>query len=231
MKILLLLGVGLLLGAVTASGQQPNCSQIDVGFCASIPECGSRAIQWRGSCNNYPPDLEWRCVWTNCAPPYTPTEYGDWVPCTCSGSGCDCLLSGTQITLADGSTKSVESIQVGDQVLGFDEKSKSMKPAVVTATHAPFETDHYYILNGTIRMTEAHPVLSGGKWVAVADLRIGDPVTGSRGNVQRIFSMEEVHDGAPTYNFQVSGGTYVAGGIVVHNKENCEHFQQWPDPN
>jgi hypothetical protein len=32
------------------------------------------------------------------------------------------------------------------------------------------------------------------------------------------------------YNFQVAAGTYVAGGIVVHNKPNCTQFIQYcPD--
>jgi intein/homing endonuclease len=104
-----------------------------------------------------------------------------------------------------------------------------MKPAVVVATHAPFQTDHFFIINRQLRLTAAHPVLAGGKWVAVGDLKVGDHVTDSRGFVQPILSIEEVDDIAPTYNFQVSGGTYVAGGIVVHNKENCSHFMQYPN--
>jgi intein/homing endonuclease len=104
-----------------------------------------------------------------------------------------------------------------------------MKSAVVVAVHAPFETERYYVINGNIRITETHPVLSRGGWVDVGDLEVGDPLTDSRGHAQTIFSIKEVDETARTYNFQVSGGTYVAGGIVVHNKENCEHFMQYPN--
>jgi hypothetical protein len=223
--------MGALLLVTSGASAVPNCSQINSSFCAPIPECPNKEIIWRGSCSNNPPDREWQCHWKNCTS--GPSDlYSDWVPCSCpgqGGEGCDCLLAGTPITLADGTTKPVEAIQVGDRVLGYDEASKSMKAAVVVATHIPFETDHFYIINRKIRMTEAHPVLAGGKWVAVADLKVGDHLTDSRGLVQPILSIEEVDDVAPTYNFQVSGGTYVAGGIVVHNKENCEHFQQYPN--
>ena len=62
-------------------------------------------------------------------------------------------------------------------------------------------------------------------------MKVGDSLTNSRGHLETIVSIEEINDSAPTYNFQVSTGMYVAGGIIVHNKENCEHFMQYPDPN
>ena len=209
---------------------QPLCFQVvDADdWCAPIYGC-SRALEWRGSCENNPPDREYRCRWDGqeCE---GGTQWSVWAACDCATSGgCDCLLAGTPITLADGTTKPVEAIQVGDRVLGFDESTRSMKPAKVVAVHAPFETDHYFIINGKIRMTEAHPVLSRGKWVLVGELKVGDALTDSKGHTQVILSMEEVDEIAPTYNFQVSGGTYVAGGIVVHNKENCEHFMLYPE--
>jgi pretoxin HINT domain-containing protein len=213
----------------------PPCSQIDASFCFPDPNCEWKEIEWSGSCTNNPPDRQWRCVWHDCSGEgYEPTEYGEWTPCCPGGQGvqqCDCLLAGTLITLADGSTKPVETIAIGDVVLSFDESSKTMKPAAVVATHAPFETNHYRILNGNLRLTEAHPVLMNGRWVNAGDVKVGDALTDLRGHAVRIISIEEVNDSAPTYNFQVSTGTYVAGGIVVHNKENCEHFMQYPSPN
>jgi len=205
----------------------PPCSQINDSFC-NLGNCTGKTIEWQGSCSNNPPDREWRCKWTGCPG----TQWSPWTPC-CDGSPgvehCDCLLAGTAITLADGSTKRVEEIAVGDLLLSFDQVSKTMKPGRVVSTHAPFETDHYYIINGNIRLTGAHPVLTGGRWVEADQLKIGDGLTNARGKTQLVVSIEEVNDSAPTYNFKVSSGTYVAGGIVVHNKENCEHFQQYPN--
>lgn len=213
----------------------PPCSQVDESFCFLDPSCDSKVIEWRGSCTNNPPDREWRCIWYGCEnPPFTDPEYGEWLPCCPGGQGvqqCDCLLAGTRITLADGSSKPAEDISVGDLLLSYDQNSKTMKPARVVSTHAPFETDHYYIINGKIRMTGGHPVLTEGKWLEADQLRIGDALTDAKGKEELVFSIEEVNDSAPTYNFQVSSGTYVAEGIVVHNKENCEHFMQYPNPN
>ena len=229
MRMLSLLLLALLFVTGNASAQ-PRCAQVvdPNTFCSELSGCTTRTIEWRGSCENNPPNREYRCKWTDCGE--EEDQFSIWAPCSCATSGgCDCLLAGTPITLADGTTKPVEAIQVGDRVLGFDESTKSMKPAKVVAVHAPFETDHYFIINGKIRMTEAHPVLSRGRWVVVGELKVGDALTDSEGHTQAILSIEDVDEIAPTYNFQVSGGTYVAGGIVVHNKENCEHFMLYPE--
>jgi len=62
-------------------------------------------------------------------------------------------------------------------------------------------------------------VLSGGKWVAVANLQVGNALTSSTGSGQTVFSIERVDENVRTYTFQVTGGTYVAGGIVVHKSQ------------
>jgi hypothetical protein len=61
-------------------------------------------------------------------------------------------------------------------------------------------------------------VLSRGKWVLVENLKTGDVVTGQDGLDTPIFAKRRVDTKATVYNFQASGGTYVAHGIVVHNK-------------
>ena len=230
--------VGLLLVVVLAFMASnaiavPNCSQVNSSdFCFTEPSCAPPVIEWRGTCENL--DRQWRCVWVNCSAPFSPTEYGPWTDCNCEGEGggegCDCLLRGTPITLADGTAKPVEAIRVSDQVLGYDVSARSMKPALVTAVYPPFAADHYFVINGRIRTTEAHPVLSNGTWMAVGELHVGDALTSASGAQIAIFSIERVDESVATYNFQVSTGTYVAGGIVVHNKDICQNFEQFPEP-
>jgi intein/homing endonuclease len=137
-------------------------------------------------------------------------------------------LRGTPITLADRTTKSVEAIQEGDLVLGFDEATHSMRPVKVVAIYPPLSADHYYVINGSIRLTGTHPVLSRDRWFSASDLKIGDILINAHGLAAPIFSIERVDEPVTTYNFQVKGGTYVAGGIVVHNKDNCQQFIQYP---
>jgi intein/homing endonuclease len=99
----------------------------------------------------------------------------------------------------------------------------------VVAVHSPFEADSYYIINGTIRVTHTHPFLSHGRWVGAQDLKLGDRVTGD-GSEATIYSIEKVNEPAMAYNFEVTTGTYLAAGLVVHNKEWCLNYKQYPSP-
>ncbi len=88
----------------------------------------------------------------------------------------------------------------------------------------------YYEINGRIRCTATHPVLSRGKWVAVGCLKVGDVLTGADGRAVTVFAVTRVDMPAPVFNFHVSTGTYVAGGVIVHNKENCQQYIQYCIP-
>lgn len=220
-----LMVLGLMVMLTLLSGDAvaaPQCSQIDSDFCYPCPP-GTATIEFRGSCANE--DREWRCYWT-----CQGGIYSAWIPCNCpsQGGGCDCLLAGTPITLADGTTKPVESIQVGDEVLSLDEATGEMKAAKVVVVHRPFVTDRYYVINGALRVTETHPFLSNGRWVGANNLKVGDVVRGD-GSSSTIYSIRLVEEEALAYNFQVATGTYLAAGMIVHNKEICEHFMQYPN--
>jgi hypothetical protein len=94
-----------------------------------------------------------------------------------------------------------------------------MNAAEVAAVHTPAVVDHYFVINGGIRITATQPVLSRGKWVLVEDLKIGDVLTSQNGLDTPIFAKRQVDAEVTVYNLDVSGGTYVAHGIVVHNKD------------
>jgi hypothetical protein len=98
------------------------------------------------------------------------------------------------------------------------------------ASHLPFLADSYYIINGKIRVTHTHPFLSDGRWVGAENLKVGDHVAGD-GSEETIYSIERVDEPGMAYNFQVTTSTYVAAGLVVHNKEDCLIFKQYPWPN
>jgi hypothetical protein len=204
----------------------PNCDQvIPPLLCGYKQDCTS-VIEWRGACAGEIP-REWRCHWTG---PYCEEEFGDWQPCSCWQPGCDCLPAGTPITLADGTTKPVEKIQVGDRVLSYDQLAAGMTSAEVVAVHAPYAAAHYFVVNEKVSMTENHPVLVGGEWVAAGQLKVGDMLTRAGGDQESIFSIRRVDEAVTVFNFQVSLGTYVAGGFIMHNKEDCEDYIQLPRP-
>jgi len=45
-----------------------------------------------------------------------------------------------------------------------------------------------------------------------------------------VASVERIEETVQVYNFQVNVGTYVADGVVVHNKEDCEDYEQYCPP-
>jgi hypothetical protein len=137
------------------------------------------------------------------------------------------LLEGTPITLANGRDKPVEMIRKGDQVLAYDESSGTMRASEVVSVHAPYDVDHYFVINEEIRATENHPMLSDGRWVAAGQLRIGDWLTGPDNQDILVTSVRQVEGKARVFNFQVAAGTYVADGVIVHNKEDCEQYVQY----
>ena len=206
----------------------PNCNQINNSWCDLWETEGCYSyIEFKNTCDE---ELrEWRCNQPS-DPPDCEAKVSDWAWCWCEGDHppCDCLLEGTPITLADGSTKPVEKIRKGDRVRAYDEFTAMMNSSEVVSVHAPYVVSHYFIINEKIRITEHHPVLSSGIWVSVGQLKVGDALAGADGSDARVFSIRRVDETATAHNFQVAGGTYVAHGIIVHNKEDCKDYEPTP---
>jgi len=138
-------------------------------------------------------------------------------PCSCATG---CFLAGTQITMADGTTKPIEQIAVGDVVLAYDKATGEMKPDPVKRLHEPFTADSYLLVNGRLRITPTQPVFSDGRWLDMGDLRVGDTLTAANGSAVKIESLEVVEGPVTVYNFDVNPfETFVADGFIVHRKQ------------
>jgi hypothetical protein len=93
------------------------------------------------------------------------------------GGGAGCFVAGTPVTMADGSTRPIESIRDGDLVLAYD--TKSGKPEVSKVTRTVVH-DHWkeradtVLINGTLRATVNHPFFANGKWRRADQLKVGD---------------------------------------------------------
>jgi hypothetical protein len=70
-------------------------------------------------------------------------------------------------------------------------------------------------------------VLSGGVWTTVGALHVGDWLTAADGHAVPVYSLRGMTEVTTVYNFQVEGGTYVADGVVVHNKDECLQYIQY----
>jgi hypothetical protein len=93
------------------------------------------------------------------------------------GGGGGCFVAGTPVTMADGSTRPIESVRAGDLVLTYDTRAK--QPAVSEVTQAVIH-DHWkeraatVLINGTLRATVNHPFFVNGHWQRADQLKVGD---------------------------------------------------------
>ena len=226
-KRLLVLCLGGILTALlaTTAWAVPPCSYIGYDDCNStclfFGEGGCSSWSF-GACQS-----QSRTYTYVCNSGYT---FGGWCSgCTSGGGGC--FLAGTQITMADGSTKAIETIQVGDLVLAYDQANGQLKPDKVVGVHDPVVEDHYLVVNGNLRLTPTHPVLSNGQFTLIGQLQLGDSLTAADGSAVTIASIERVDAPVTVYNFAVNPyATYIANGIIVHNRKPDIEDPPPPEP-
>lgn len=119
---------------------------------------------------------------------------------------------------ADGQSKPIESLKIGDSVKAYDVKTGQIVDNKVTQIYV-HEADNYLIINGKIKVTKTHPFYSNGKWVEIGKMMVGDKLTDFRGQPVNIDSIQEINENVKVYNLEISpDNTYIADGIVVHNK-------------
>jgi Ca2+-binding RTX toxin-like protein len=137
----------------------------------------------------------------------------------------NCFVAGTRILLADGTSKNIEDIRIGDHVFAFDEGDPfgPLAEDVVVRTfrsHAPVT-----VKVGSLRGTPNHPVLSGrGIFRALGEIASeGSGFVDSGGSLLSINDIDELSEDVEVFNFQTRRyNTYVAEGIRVHNQ--CLHL-------
>ncbi|MFY0563436.1 MopE-related protein [Archangium lansingense] len=161
-------------------------------------------------------------------------ECGNWEDDDCDGQvdeGCPspCFVAGTAITLADGSTKPIEDMVIGDQVLAYDVEARQVVPAPVTQTFVHENSSGILLINGRVQATANHPFYANGRWVRADELEIGDELVMlnvsdgadlASTHPVRVTSLLMQPQHETTYNLEVdTHHDYFAEGILVHNKE------------
>lgn len=134
--------------------------------------------------------------------------------CDFPGGG-GCFLGAVLITTPDGDVP-IPQLEVGDKIVpGVN--GVAGKVETITATHIT-EVLSYLEINDSLMVTRDHPFKVGDEWVVAGDLELGDLLNGVRGDVV-VKSLREVWRGVRVFNITTSGPhTFVAGGVVVHNK-------------
>ena len=135
--------------------------------------------------------------------------------------GGQCFGAGTQILLADGSTKPIERVDVGDWVASFDPNEQSGRGPLTARRVVRLlssESKSVVDLDGLL-VTSGHQVLSSsGEFVALESLAEDEFLVNADGTLRPAGHFERIRTATKVYNFEVEGlHTYVAGGIRVHN--------------
>jgi hypothetical protein len=152
----------------------------------------------------------------------------------CDGEVDECFVGGTPIAMADGTTRPIERVAVGDWVLAYDFAREQVVPAHVVRTfvHPAHEESASIVqINGDLRATTNHPFYANGRWVRAGQLNVGDSLLllSSDREVSltvplqtRVLSLSMEQERETTFNLEV--GTYhnyFAGDMLVHNKPMC----------
>ncbi|MCB5164916.1 hypothetical protein LG634_08750 [Streptomyces bambusae] len=148
---------------------------------------------------------------------------------------CKCFPSGTPVLLADGATKSIEKIKVGDEVLAEDPEtgekgSRRVLKLIVTESDKHFNELTVDTPGGPEELTATveHPFWSPSEaeWVDAGNLKPGMTLRTSTGSTVTVKVNRPYTQHARTYNFTVDDlhTYYVLAGatpVLVHNS-NCD---------
>ena len=155
-------------------------------------------------------------------------------------TGTSCFIGETLITMADGTTKRIDEVEVGEFV-----KSEKETSQVKTIDIHKGEFNIYTINNSKYFVTEEHPFKTENGWKAIIPhdsfkkhgieahtLQIGDILI-KNGTTEELKSIDFSTEKADTvYNLRLDNEhVYYADGYLVHNgKEDPfgDHIWDWP---
>jgi len=150
-----------------------------------------------------------------------------------------CFIAGTKVTMSDNTTKNIEDIVIGDEVLSFNETNTSIEPKQVIDLNSPIHNDmvKYVFSNGTnITCTFDHPLyIVGEEHMVLASykpeltterynlgreihqIQIGDAVSLMSVSITDIIELPT--EDTQTYIITVEDNhNFYANEILVHNK-------------
>ncbi len=138
-------------------------------------------------------------------------------------TGSFCFTADVEVLLADGTTKRIADVVVGDQLVSYDFHTQQQVTTTVDGTIS-HEVDSYLRIND-LEVTSEHPFAVGpDQWLRAGDLKLGDKVIDQNGGWTTIQRIEEVNETVDVYTISVDGpeNYYVTDGsstYLVHNKQ------------
>lgn len=129
-----------------------------------------------------------------------------------------CFTGDTKVTMADGTEKNIQDIQVGEKVLTRKaELDETLVPAEVVNTYRK-TVGGYLTINDTIRVTTNHFLYVNGTWRRADEVNVGDILVQENAKPLTVHSIEWHKEQVDVFNIEVAGEhSYFANGIYVHN--------------
>jgi hypothetical protein len=145
--------------------------------------------------------------------------------------GCKCFLAGTDVLMADGTTKDIEDIKLGDEVQATDPETGESGPRKVTRLIVTEDDKHFNELSiatedgvDKLTATHEHPFWSPSedRWIEARDLAAGMTLLTDDGDTAIVTGNRPFTKHARTYNLTVEDlhTYYVLAGqtpVLVHN--------------
>lgn len=155
-----------------------------------------------------------------------------------------CVSEGTMITLKDKTSKPIEEIIIGEELLVFDletlQKSQKYDILVKLSTNdfrGIFQdsvvkniwtntSDKYYLINKKLKITGDHILLANREdkyyWTKVEKLELGDLLFTEMNIFEYIHSIEIINEKIDVYNLEVNTYyNYFANSYLIHNGAPC----------
>lgn len=151
-------------------------------------------------------------------------------PVAAEPPGVSCFLAGTPVRMADGSEKAIETIEVGERVLGLDGGTDEVigfgRPTLDgRQLHALNDSgffvtaDHPFLTTGGLKALDPETTNLARPALKVGRLEVGDVLLTVNGPVElRSIRSQDAPADTVVYNLHLlSGNIYVAAGFLVHN--------------
>ncbi len=138
-----------------------------------------------------------------------------------------CFTPDTPVVMADGTTKRIDQVEVGEQILAHDPATGQDVPATVerTFTHENVPTLKVTTTNGSVETTATHPFYAEGRGYTPADqLHEGDTLHTPDGQTTQVVSIQATGRSETVHNLTITGfhnyhvATDNGQAILVHNQ-------------
>lgn len=131
-----------------------------------------------------------------------------------------CFGKGTLILMADGSSKAIEDVRIGDQVLTWTDVDQGEFAKAVVQGISQHRAEEYLVINKSLKITPEHRLYLNGEWTPAGNAKIGDSLIDEKGESVTIYSIEKKKTLVSFYNIVVGRyHTYFAQGFWAHNEE------------